>query len=115
MKGKLPTIRLMVGIISLVGVFAFAYFALDDSLKAPLLALSGGSVVLSVAFPRKLKNPDQCLVGFGTLFVTIGAWYWLFSSEKWGEVDPMIQLATMLIAIYFVFGALINFYIQQRN
>ena len=98
-----------VGAVTLIAVLAFVtarYFVNDDSVKAPLLTIMGGTALIVNFYPLRgmgFQDIIQNLVGIaGTFIAMVGGYYWLSDALK-EKPDDFLASYIILLCLFLLF------------
>ena len=89
--------------------FAAASWALitiaSDDVRAPLLTMLGGIMLLAALFPPIVPRWSSWSGFIGTLWVTVGSWFWLKTVNDDAEYITGLGIAAIVLfvaaAVYF--------------
>ena len=101
----LKTYRMILFSLAFVAAsWAFIAIASDD-VRAPLLTMLGGIMILAALIPPIIPRWSSWGGFFGTLWVTVGSWFWLKSVNDDAEYITGLGIAAMVLfvaaAVYF--------------
>ena len=101
--------KIRLGIAGVFGLVVLATIAveLDHGVKAPILVLSSGGLLLTGLFPEGKPRPREWVAIFGTLVGAGSGWYWLLAATNGKAAEPLalVLLGAAAIAIVLFLGA----------
>ena len=105
----------------LVAAFMTATALDDNGVRAPLLTLTGGAVIIVVLFPVKITTVENVSISAGTTLGTAiaaiggaGAWF-LDATTGQTDTEYLIFLTTFVLLVSYLFISLIVFALTLYN
>ena len=107
LRGMSPVTKVRIVVLGFLCVVAIAtYFGHDEAgIRAPLLTMTGGAMILVPLVPTGKIELPQIATLLGTLAALVGGWYWV-SEATGGKPGPTLATA-MLGAVGMVVVALL--------
>ena len=111
MKNRVVILRISVSLVLLLA-FIVGYFLQEASVKAPLLTLIGGAMVVIALYPQKEWTIEQTIMAVGTGIIVSGAYFWVESAVQDKPAEALVRgmsIGVLLILIVW----LISFQVYQ--